>query len=77
MNIQSEQILRSALALPESDRAEIAASLIQSLDTESDEDVDAAWAVEIQRRIESIDSGEVKLVPWDDVMREMAERGNG
>ena len=77
MNSQSQQILRFALALPESDRAEIAASLIQSLDTETDEDVDAAWAAEIQRRIESIDNGEVKLVPWGDVMQEMTERGHG
>jgi putative addiction module component (TIGR02574 family) len=77
MNTQSQQILRSALALPESDRAEIAASLIHSLDTETDEDVDAAWAAEIQRRIESMDNGEVKLVPWDEVMQEMTERGHG
>ena len=77
MNTESHQLLRSALALPESDRAEIAASLIHSLDTESDEDIDSAWAVEIQRRIESIDNGEVKLVPWDDVMHEMRDRSHG
>ena len=77
MNTQSEHILRSALTLPESERAEIAASLIHSLDTETDEGVDEAWAAEIQRRIESIDRGEVQLVPWDDVMREMRERGHG
>ena len=77
MNTHLQQILRSALALPESDRAEIAASLIHSLDTGTDEDADAAWAAEIQRRIESIDNGEVKLVPWDEVMREMTERGRG
>ena len=74
MNIEPQQLLQSALALPDSDRAEMAASLIYSLDAESDEDVDVAWALEIQRRIESIDSGEVKLVPWDDVMREMCGR---
>ena len=77
MNTESHQLLRSALALPESDRAEIAASLIHSLDTESGEDIDAAWAVEIQRRIESIDNGEVKLVPWNDVMHEMRDRSHG
>jgi putative addiction module component (TIGR02574 family) len=77
MKTESQQLLRTALALPESDRAEIAASLIHSLDTETDEEVDAAWAVEIQRRIESIDNGEVELVPWDDVMCEMRERGHG
>ena len=77
MNTQSEHILRSALALPESERAEIAASLIHSLDTETDEGVDEAWAAEVQRRIESIDRGEVQLIPWDDVMREMRERRHG
>jgi putative addiction module component (TIGR02574 family) len=77
MNIESERLLRSVLALPESDRAQIAASLIHSLDRETDENVDAAWAAEIERRIESVDKGEVKLVPWDDVMREMRDRRHG
>ncbi len=78
MNTEFQQILRSALALPESERASIAALLIHSLDSEADkDDVDVAWAEEIRRRIESIDSGEVKLIPWDDVIRDMAERGHG
>ena len=74
MNTHSLELLQSALSLPECDRAEIAASLIHSLDTERDAGVDAAWAEEIQRRIESIDCDEVKLVPWDDVMQEMRDR---
>ncbi|WP_417738001.1 addiction module protein [Rosistilla oblonga] len=77
MNTQSQQLLESALSLPESDRAEIAASLIHSLDTESDKDADAAWAAEIHRRVESIDNGQVNLIPWDDVMREMRDRRHG
>ncbi len=77
MNTKSQQLLQSALPLPESDRAELAASLIHSLDTDTDENVDEAWAAEIQRRIESIDNGEVKLVPWDDVMQEMRDPTHG
>jgi putative addiction module component (TIGR02574 family) len=77
MTAEFQNVLQTALALPDSDRAEIAASLIRSLDTETDEDVDAAWAAEIQRRIEAIDKGEVKLVPWDDVMEEMRRRRHG
>ena len=61
MNTQSQQLLQSALALPETDRAQIAASLIHSLDGERSEDVDAAWAAEIEHRIQSIDNGEIKL----------------
>ncbi|MEI8372981.1 MAG: addiction module protein [Planctomycetota bacterium] len=76
MTTQSQEVLQSALALPEAERAEIAASLIRSLDPETDEDVDAAWAGEIQRRVEAIDRGEVRLIPWDDVMQELRGRGH-
>lgn len=77
MNTESQQLLRFALELPESDRAEIAALRIDSLDKQSNEDANVAWAKEIQRRVDSIDCGDAKLVPWDDVMYEMAERRNG
>ena len=81
MNNQSQNLLQSALALPHAERAEFAVSLIRSLeptsDEELDEDAEEAWAAEIQKRIESIDKGEVELIPWDDVMRQMRERRNG
>jgi putative addiction module component (TIGR02574 family) len=77
MNGKSHELLRSALALPEAERAELAASLIQSLDPATDEATDEAWAAEIQRRIDAIDRGEVQLVPWDDVMRNMQQRKHG
>ena len=77
MGTQVQHVLKYALALPETDRAELAASLIDSLDTTIDEDRDAAWSDEIKRRLESIDRGEVELVPWDEVMREMRKSGDG
>lgn len=86
MNVESQHLLRSALSLPVSDRAEIAASLIpasliHSLDAEADtetaESVDAAWAEEIRQRINSIDNGELKLVPWESVMHDMRDSRHG
>jgi putative addiction module component (TIGR02574 family) len=77
MDYESQQLLRTALSLPESDRAEIAALLIDSLESESDGNVDAAWAAEIRRRIASIDNGDVTLIPWNTVMDEMRARQNG
>jgi putative addiction module component (TIGR02574 family) len=74
MATQSQQVLQTALALPETERAEIAASLISSLDEQADVAADAAWDAEIKRRLESIDRGEVQLVPWDDVMQELRGR---
>ena len=77
MESPTHEILQSALSLPQSERAELAASLIRSLDTQVDADADAAWAAEIQRRVESIDNGQVTLIPWNDVIAEMRDRTNG
>ena len=77
MNSQAEQILQSALSLNPDDRVEIAESLILSLDEDRAADIEAAWAAEIKRRIESIDKGEVQLIPAEEVIRGMRERLNG
>lgn len=74
MDTQAQQILQTALALPHDDRVEIAESLILSLDDESAAEIEAAWATEIQRRLESIDRGEVKMIPMEEVNREMRKR---
>jgi putative addiction module component (TIGR02574 family) len=77
MNSHAEQILQSALSLNPDDRVEIAENLILSLDDERAADIEAAWAAEIKRRIESIDKGEVRLIPWEETIRAMRERLNG
>jgi putative addiction module component (TIGR02574 family) len=34
---------------------------------ERNEEVESAWAEEIERRVRQIDSGEVKTIPWEEV----------
>ena len=70
------EILKEALELPPDARAALATSLIDSLDQEVDEDAEAAWELEIARRLQEIDSGQVKLVPWAEVRRRL-RGGNG
>jgi putative addiction module component (TIGR02574 family) len=77
MSTQAEQILQSALALDYDERVEIAESLMLSLDDERAAEIEAAWAEEIKRRIASIDSGQAKMMPWDESIRSMSERLNG
>jgi putative addiction module component (TIGR02574 family) len=77
MDTQAEHVLQTALSLDANERAEIAATLIASLDPQQAEDVEAAWAEEIKRRIESIERNEVQLIPSDEVMRSMRERLSG
>jgi putative addiction module component (TIGR02574 family) len=74
MDTHAEQVLQTALSLDPNDRAEIAATLIQSLDEQTDDDIEAAWAEEIKRRVETIDEREVELIAADEVMRNMRER---
>jgi len=62
-------VLADALRLDLNARAEIAAELLASLDGPPDADAEAAWAIEIERRVAAIESGTVKLEPWDDLKR--------
>jgi len=39
--------------------------------TAREKEIDAAWAVEIERRLKSIEDGTAKLIPADQVMREL------
>jgi len=57
--------------LPPKERAEIASTLLHSLDVEEDPDVEAIWAAEIERRLRDVESGKAKLVPWERVRREL------
>jgi len=72
MHTRAEKLLASALELPESDRAAIAAELIASLDPETDAGAAEAWDREIARRLAELDSGQVKTVPWEEVRQRLA-----
>jgi len=67
--MEASELLKKALALPDKDRAELAASLIDSLDATVDDDAEAAWQEEIARRMNDVETGKVKTIPWDEVRR--------
>ena len=66
MNTATQEIFDTALQLPDKERADLAASLIESLDRPFDLRCAGAWAEEIHRRIADLDSGTVKAIPWDE-----------
>jgi hypothetical protein len=41
---------------------------------EPDAEVEAAWAAEVDRRVRSIDSGEVELIRWEQARESSLER---
>jgi putative addiction module component (TIGR02574 family) len=59
-------LLEQVLMLPDHDRAEIAARLLESLDGAIAEDVDEAWAREIERRCAALDSGQAVTSDWNE-----------
>lgn len=60
----AKKVLTVALELPEHERAEIAARLLESLDDDDGEGVDEAWAREIERRCAALDGGEAVTSDW-------------
>ena len=69
MTQETHDLLQKALALPESERAELAGNLLSSLDTIVDQDVDAAWQQEVARRLDEVQSGKVETIPWEEVQQ--------
>jgi putative addiction module component (TIGR02574 family) len=69
-------VFRDAAELSESDRAALAGLLIESLETEADPDVEAAWAAEIERRVQELEAGTVKSIPWEEVRQRLLDRLN-
>lgn len=77
MAANHDDLFRSVLDLNERQRAELAALLIESLDEGEDSGVDAAWRVEIERRMKDLDSGAVETVPWAEAKKRLFSGLNG
>jgi putative addiction module component (TIGR02574 family) len=76
MTSKAIDVLRRALGLSAIERARIAASLLESVSSQSVEGIDASWSDEIKRRIDEIDRGEIRLVGAAEVLRSMYARLN-
>lgn len=64
MSNQLEMVEAQALKLSPEERAQLADRLIASLF--DDQEIESAWATEVERRIEEIEGGRTKLIPAAD-----------
>ena len=71
MTYKSQAIVEQSLKLSPTERAEVAEKLIVSLDEVPDADVEQAWQEEIQKRLQQIERGEVKTIPWEEVQKRL------
>ena len=71
------ELFQKASDLPESDRALLAGLLIESLEAEPDDEVEKAWLDEVELRVEQLDSGATKTVPWEEVKMRLTINSDG
>ena len=69
-------VWKEAADLSEADRPSLAGLLIESLEGEPDAEVEAAWAVEIERRVAEMESGKVQGIPWEQVRQRLLGKLN-
>jgi putative addiction module component (TIGR02574 family) len=74
MSRTAEQILEAAMALPETERAEVVARLQESLGGFASPEIAAEWESEIAERLKSIDDGSVELIPAEEVHQKLREK---
>jgi putative addiction module component (TIGR02574 family) len=70
----ARELIEEAMRLDPEERATLMRLLIESLDAESEEGVEDAWRVEIERRMAELDSGSVGTIPWEELRARLYRR---
>jgi putative addiction module component (TIGR02574 family) len=68
---ESREVVDAALRLSPKERAEVIAKLLASLEGERDEDVEAAWAAEIEHRARRVLAGEGEFEDWETIREQL------
>jgi putative addiction module component (TIGR02574 family) len=70
----ARELFDEVMRLDPEERATLMRLLIENLDAESEEGVEDAWRVEIERRMAELDSGSVPTVPWEELRARLYHR---
>ena len=74
MSTLNEKLLNKILTLPADLRSQLIEKLILSLNIPIQKEIDDIWAEEVEKRVNSIQSGDVSLVDGEEVITKMRER---
>lgn len=74
MTLSESEFYEAGMALPPSVRRDVAQRLLESVEGPAEESVNEAWTGEISSRVDDILSGEVKTIPHEVVLAQLAER---
>jgi putative addiction module component (TIGR02574 family) len=70
----ARELFEEAMRLDPEERATLMRLLIETLDAGSEEGVEDAWRIEIERRMAELDSGAVETVPWEELRARLYRR---
>ena len=76
MTKAANDLYSAAMTLSESERAELAARLLDTLDPKIDPEYARAWEVELINRLRELDDGTVQEIPWDEARRVIRQGGD-
>jgi putative addiction module component (TIGR02574 family) len=70
----ARDLFDEAMRLEPQERATLMRLLIEALDADREEGVEAASRVEIERRMAELDSGSVETISWEEVRTRLYRR---
>ena len=73
MTTQTMEIMDVVDSLPIDMKLEIIDHLLESI-SPTNKDVEEAWKEEVERRIDEVENGEVKLIPLEEVRERLGKR---
>ena len=73
MTAQTLEIMDVVDSLPIDMKLEIIDHLLESI-SPTNKEVEEAWKEEVERRIDEVESGEVELIPLDEVRERLGKR---
>ena len=69
-----EQLEKEVRTLSPEEKAALARTLIDDLESETEQNVEAIWAEEAERRYRAFLAGELEAIPGDEVMTRARQR---
>ena len=66
-----EEVVAQVELLSRAERTLVLDRLRQSLAPDMEPEIDAAWQQEIDRRLQAIDRGEMRSIPWDEARQRL------
>ncbi len=68
------KLTEEILSLPCEDRIRIVETILESLNAPDDKNIEQAWAVEAERRIDDLNAGQVQSIPGAEVFADIRQR---